>query len=1049
MANSSAVSSGDLATADQYNNLRDDVVSTCAGHLHDGTNGRGDGAFTLQVSGVPLTLENSTDATSSQVLLLRGDNATRADGDEIYMSFNLDDDAGNTHEFARITGEAVDVSNGSEDGQLRFGVSVAGTMTDVFQINSSIAGATSISYEVDAFTIKGEEGGAGVLYLFADQGDDAGDEWKINIADGGVMTFGNDIASAGSYVTHMTLTPHATIASSSVTFPGIVNIDGSIDADVTDVDVASSGDIDLTSTANSACAIYLRANGGTSETIKIHSDQGTSESSIQLLSDAGGVDINAATGKDVDIAGGTINLTSSDNAGSAVYIRANAGTSETIKIHADQGNGEGSIELTSDAGGIDINANAAKDIDLAGGQINLTGSHNTACTIYLRANAGTSETIKIHADQGTAVTEGAASVSLISDAGGVELRSTADLANAINITNDGGTSGTISIYNDQGTSVTEGAESISLLSDAGGVGIRSTANLANAVNVTADGGTSSTIQIYNDQGTAVNEGVASIQLLSDAGGVGIKSGLNAAGAIRLTADAGTSETIMLHADQGNGTGSICLTSDAGGITLNPATFVTVGGNATNAGEIRLFEDTDHGCNYVAIKPGNVTGSYTMTLPTAVAGGDCYVLKSTDAGVLSWAAESSGGITINANSNNNLITATGTANCVQGEANLTFDGSTLTVTGALTVGVDDTGHDVKLFGASAGAFMLYDQSCDLLEIRGATAAGPGLLRLSTGEATVVACDVLGKIEFQAPAECGTDAIVAGANIQAVAQATFSATVNNTDLLFMTGLSGAATEKFRFTANGELGVGGANYGTDGQVLTSGGAGAAVAWEAAGGTLQASLEGYVEDGTKKVLYALGAPRQSAIADNAEVGFGQQFHAHITAGSSIDSLSGGGWVLTTQASDGDQVTLYAGDGKLAAAEDWTIVCRFTNSLVGGNGRFHMGLSAAPENAGPHATNNIISMEASGTTGTAYTDNAGTETTTSFGTVSKAEHTWRIEITGGGTSVAFYMDDALEATHAANITSSTALYLQMSLYANSNEAHVINIYDFFAWRDV
>ena len=81
--------------------------------------------------------------------------------------------------------------------------------------------------------------------------------------------------------------------------------------------------------------------------------------------------------------------------------------------------------------------------------------------------------------------------------------------------------------------MTEGAESISLLSDAGGVGIRSTANLANAVNITADGGTTSTIQIFNDQGTAVNEGVASIQVLSDVGGIGIKSGLNAAGAIRL------------------------------------------------------------------------------------------------------------------------------------------------------------------------------------------------------------------------------------------------------------------------------------------------------------------------------------------------------------------------------------------------------------------------------------------------------------------------------------------------------------------------------------
>ena len=76
MANSSTVSSGDLATAQQYNDLRDDVLDLSSGHLHDGSAGRGDGAFTLQVSGVPMTLENSTNNASNQVLLLRGDKQT-------------------------------------------------------------------------------------------------------------------------------------------------------------------------------------------------------------------------------------------------------------------------------------------------------------------------------------------------------------------------------------------------------------------------------------------------------------------------------------------------------------------------------------------------------------------------------------------------------------------------------------------------------------------------------------------------------------------------------------------------------------------------------------------------------------------------------------------------------------------------------------------------------------------------------------------------------------------------------------------------------------
>ena len=170
----------------------------------------------------------------------------------------------------------------------------------------------------------------------------------------------------------------------------------------------------------------------------------------------------------------------------------------------------------------------------------------------------------------------------------------------------------------------------------------------------------------------------------------------------------------------------------------------------------------------------------------------------------------------------------------------------TFTGTVTVGVDDTGHDVKFFGAAAGAYMLWDEDANLLDVRGATAAGPGHLKLTTGELTVVASDVLGKIEFQAPAETGTDAITVAASIAAVAQDTFSATVNATDLIFYTGHSEAAAERFRFTSQNEIGIAGANYGNDGQVLTSGGAGAAAAWEdAAGGGLDSCADAIINNG------------------------------------------------------------------------------------------------------------------------------------------------------------------------------------------------------------
>jgi hypothetical protein len=45
----------------------------------------------------------------------------------------------------------------------------------------------------------------------------------------------------------------------------------------------------LESRDNSAAAVYIHTNGGTAETIKIHADQGTSTSSINIVSDVGSV----------------------------------------------------------------------------------------------------------------------------------------------------------------------------------------------------------------------------------------------------------------------------------------------------------------------------------------------------------------------------------------------------------------------------------------------------------------------------------------------------------------------------------------------------------------------------------------------------------------------------------------------------------------------------------------------------------------------------------------------------------------------------------------
>jgi len=243
-------------------------------------------------------------------------------------------------------------------------------------------------------------------------------------------------------------------------------------------------------------------------------------------------------------------------------------------------------------------------------------------------------------------------------------------------------------------------------------------------------------------------------------------------------------------------------------------------------------------------------------------------------------------------------------------NLTFPGA-LQVSGAVTVGVDDTGLDVKLFGASAGAYMEWDESIDTLRIVGASAdatTSTGKLLLATSLTDINASDVIGKIDFQAPLEAGgTDAITVAASIQAMAQGTFSASVNATDLIFFTGHSEAATEKFRFTSQGEIGVGGANYGTDGQVLTSAGAGAAPAWEDAAGGLTGKVEGTNFTGSLLVGHSTtgtlsSASQNTGVGINAlntitqgdrNVAVGHDAGTAITTGS--DNIAMGRAALTT----------------------------------------------------------------------------------------------------------------------------------------------------------
>ena len=121
------------------------------------------------------------------------------------------------------------------------------------------------------------------------------------------------------------------------------------------------------------------------------------------------------------------------------------------------------------------------------------------------------------------------------------------------------------------------------------------------------------------------------------------------------------------------------------LEINDDGFVGVGGNSNASGEIRIFEDTDNGSGYVGFSAPNVTTSRTYIFPAAD-GSSGTQLTTDGSGNLSWSTAT---LAFANDANNRVVTGDGSGG-LNGEANLTFDGSTLTVTGEVTMTTLDIG-----------------------------------------------------------------------------------------------------------------------------------------------------------------------------------------------------------------------------------------------------------------------------------------------------------------------------------------------------------------------
>jgi cytoskeletal protein CcmA (bactofilin family) len=119
----------------------------------------------------------------------------------------------------------------------------------------------------------------------------------------------------------------------------------------------------------------------------------------------------------------------------------------------------------------------------------------------------------------------------------------------------------------------------------------------------------------------------------------------------------------------------------------------------------------------------ITDAGTGNLYLDSAAGNIYLRTNASENALE--AVGNGAVTLYYDNAAKFATVTGGVN-ITGELeadSLDIDGATQ-IDGTVTVGVDDTGYDVKFFGATSGSYMLWDESTDDLILGGAARLGIG-------------------------------------------------------------------------------------------------------------------------------------------------------------------------------------------------------------------------------------------------------------------------------------------------------------------------------------
>ena len=466
-------------------------------------------------------------------------------------------------------GKDLTMGNANSDAYFKVAASDTAGSEDVRMVNTNGTDEAAIAVTATA-------GGVDI---------DAAASKNVDIAGGQVLISSkDDSASAIQLTTNVGTSETIVVTNTQGTDNGAIALTST--AGGITMKVADEKDLTM-GNANSDAYFKVAASATAgNEDLRIVNTNGTDEAAIAVTATAGGVDIDAAASKNVDIAGGQVLISSKDNAASAIALTANVGTTETIVVTntkgtTDGGSASGAISLTATAGGVGIDAAASKDVDIAGGQVLISSKDDTASAIGLTTNVGTSETIVVTNTQGTAD----AAIALTASAGGISL--TGDNS-SMNMAKDGEITHTFAA--NQKYTMKNPAGTVEILLD-------DTTDSGEKITVTNSLSTA-------DDAVSLNASLGGIEFNSK------KLGFNVEGNITLENDSSSSDVISLLNKKGTAAGSVSITSEKGGITN---TFHTDHSftikNDTNNGDLKFImtDDTTTPANEV-IQATNTNGT---------------------------------------------------------------------------------------------------------------------------------------------------------------------------------------------------------------------------------------------------------------------------------------------------------------------------------------------------------------------------------------------------------------------------------------------------------